>query len=128
MRAIAAGSLLLNLFVVCQRKDEPAPAPRPSAIAIATTSASASSQVTRKDEPLTPELKRLLEVLRAGAGHRGETRGTFEELRRAIGPEAKDWRLPEMLKQLETAGEIAIHVLSTDAGANPAYVLSAWRD
>ena len=48
--------------------------------------------------------------------------------RGAIGPDAKDWPLPTMLKELEAAGEISIHVLDLDAGANPAYVLSTWKD
>ena len=77
---------------------------------------------------MKPELKRLLDVLRAESGHRGETRGTFDHLRRPLGPDAKDWPIAAMLKELEAAGEISIHVLSTEAGANPAYVLSAWRD
>jgi hypothetical protein len=78
------------------------------------------------DEPMTPELKRVLDALRRAAGDRGEVRGTMADLRRWIGPDARDWPLPELHRKLEAAGEIAIHVLSADA--DPAFVVSAWRD
>lgn len=76
---------------------------------------------------MSPEKKRVLAALRERAGEKGEVRGTFPELRRWIGPDAHKWPLADMLMELDSAGEIAVHVLSKDAGADPAFVLDAWR-
>jgi hypothetical protein len=124
--------LVVLLVVGCRRREEAPSAPVEEPVVVDAARprpppSSAPSATHAEDPPMTPEKKRVLAALRAHAGDKGEVRGTFAELRRWIGPDAHDWPLPDMLMQLDPEGEIAVHVLSKDAGADPAFVLDAWR-
>ena len=118
--------LLLGLLA-CHRNEAPRSESTIDASLVATRKPVPAASSSVRGPTMTPELRRVLDALRSTAGDKGETRGTFADLRRWIGDEAKDWPLARMLKELEDLGEISIHVLSEDAGADPQFVLDAWK-